>query len=443
MTTEERVLDAIRSENLLYDGEPVLVGFSGGMDSVALLTILDRLGYPVTAVHVHHGIRGKEADRDAAFTEAFCRDRQIPYLLKRIDVPAYASERHLSLETAARDLRYRIFEDLCAERNAKIAVAHHQSDQAETVLAHLIRGSGLNGLTGMRPLAGSVIRPLLKIEKAEIERYVRENGLPYVTDSTNLTPDCTRNALRLNVMPRLEEIHPGAENAIAACADRLNNLQKWLNKELDARFAALTEQTEDGLLLKYEPEDFLRSELIRRAVNGIRGNIIDLNEEKVSAISRLYDSQSGKEKVFFGSLHIQKTYDGLLFYQKDADFSAETPFVLGETVPWIDGVVRSEIVPAFSRGPESECVDATLLPPDAVLRTRRPGDYLTPLGMTGRVSLKEYLIDKKIPQKRRDHLVLLASGQEIYGILGVTVSEKCRVTDQTQQIIRIIKEKTT
>jgi len=204
------MLAVIRKYHMIEAGDAVTVGFSGGGDSAALLTALwsirRLLRCELRAVHVNHGIRGREADDDEAFCRQFCRERDIPFSAVRVDVPAFAAETGSSVEETARLLRYRALGQ-AAERpqggRARIAVAHHAGDQAETILLQLCRGSGLRGLGGMQPVRGNVIRPLIETEQAEIQSYLSSRKIPYVTDSTNLSAEYTRNYLRLEILPRL------------------------------------------------------------------------------------------------------------------------------------------------------------------------------------------------------------------------------------------------
>ncbi len=210
----------------LCEGARLLVAFSGGSDSTALLHLLSRMGkHPLLALHVHHGIRGAEADADAAFCADFCASRGIPFRLARVDVPAYAKRNRLGIEESARILRYAALRRCLTEEGFDyIATAHNASDQVETVLMHLTRGSGLNGLCGMQARRDDLIRPLLAVGKAEIEAYCADQGLSYVVDSSNLDMAMTRNAIRARVMPPLKEINPRLEAAVATltaslCAD--------------------------------------------------------------------------------------------------------------------------------------------------------------------------------------------------------------------------------
>lgn len=269
---------------------PVLVGLSGGADSVALTDLLAEQakidGFPLTAVHIHHGIRGAEADRDAEFCRAFAERRGVPFLLVRVDVPAQAEATGESLEEAARAARYRAFEAVMRERSIPLlATAHHAGDNAETVLFRLCRGAGLGGLCGIpavRRLAwGTVTRPLLSAAKEDILAYCRDAGLEFVTDSTNLTPCCTRNLLRLEVLPALEKAVPGAAATIArtaeilrADADCLEGLAAdWLRAH----------EAEDGALLS-EGFAALHPALRARVLAGFLGHAEAVHLAEVEAL---------------------------------------------------------------------------------------------------------------------------------------------------------------
>ena len=236
----------IGANQLIRPGDGVVVGLSGGPDSVFLLyalhTLQPRMGFTLWAVHVHHGIRGAEADRDEAFSEKLCAKLDIPFQAVHVAAPAYAAQHGLSLEEAARILRYEALEaarqQLGQTRAAWIAVAHHLDDQAETVLHNLVRGAGLRGLAGMENRRNHVIRPLLSIKREDILKWLKQYDIPYVTDSTNADPHYTRNRIRSTVLPELREINPEASAHIAHSAALL--------READAYFHALALQYVDA-----------------------------------------------------------------------------------------------------------------------------------------------------------------------------------------------------
>lgn len=236
----------IEVNQLIRPGDGVVVGLSGGPDSVFLLyalhTLQPRMGFTLWAAHVHHGIRGAEADRDEAFSEKLCAKLDIPFQAVHVAAPAYAAQHGLSLEEAARILRYEALEaarqQLGQTRAAWIAVAHHLDDQAETVLHNLVRGAGLRGLAGMENRRNHVIRPLLSIKREDILKWLKQNDIPYVTDSTNADPHYTRNRIRSTVLPELREVNPEASAHIAHSAA--------LIREADAYFHALALQYVDA-----------------------------------------------------------------------------------------------------------------------------------------------------------------------------------------------------
>ena len=236
----------IGANQLIRPGDGVVVGLSGGPDSVFLLyalhTLQPRMDFTLRAVHVHHGIRGAEADRDEAFSEKLCAKLDIPFQAVHVAAPVYAAQHGLSLEEAARILRYEALEaarqQLGQTRAAWIAVAHHLDDQAETVLHNLVRGAGLRGLAGMENRRNHVIRPLLSIKREDILKWLKQYDIPYVTDSTNADPHYTRNRIRSTVLPELREINPEASAHIAHSAALL--------READAYFHALALQYVDA-----------------------------------------------------------------------------------------------------------------------------------------------------------------------------------------------------
>ena len=255
----------------------VLVAYSGGADSAALLALMNAYcrehGLSCTAVHVHHGIRGSEADRDADACAAFCRERGIPMILVHRDVPAYAEAHHIGIEEAARTLRYAAFDEiLAAHKDTVLATAHSADDQLETVLHHLLRGSGIDGLCGIPPVRGSLIRPLLAVSAADIREFCRASSLPFVEDSTNADTAYTRNYIRAEIVPRLRQITPSPEDAAARMCALLREDAAYLDQ---AAIDALRDYANASLA----PEDYLK----------------DLPDALLSrAIIHLYENETGK-----------------------------------------------------------------------------------------------------------------------------------------------------
>ena len=305
---------------MIRAGDRVLAGLSGGADSTALFDVLERLsgpmGFSLRAVHVHHGLRGAEADRDAAFSEQLCRERKIPFFLVRADVREAAKASHLALEAAGRALRYEALYRAAemwdlespGERPALIAVAHHRDDQAETVLLQLSRGSGLKGAAGMPPVRDRVIRPLLSVSRQEITDYLRERGISWVTDSTNLSGDYTRNRIRNQVIPLLSEVvNSRASDHLAQAAELLREADSFLEEEagklleraLDNGEAPGAPGTLNTEILK-ERHPALRKYCLRRWAAGLLPEGAELTFAHLEGLDGLVTGGTGRQQSLPG-----------------------------------------------------------------------------------------------------------------------------------------------
>ncbi len=438
----KKINEAIVSHSLLNENDNVIIGFSGGADSSFLTYALKQLNYNVIAVHVHHGIRGDEADRDAEFVKNFCKKYNIPFYIEKIDVPNIAKEKKLSIETAARQERYKIFDKYAKKYNARIATAHNKNDQAETVLMHLLRGSGLNGLCGMKYKNGNIIRPMLDISRFEIEKYNSSNSIQYITDSTNLSAEYSRNKIRLDIFPKLYELSSSNPvESIVQCSEILNEYAEYFGKIIDEYSQKLLVQKNNHVYLSIcELPHIVQIELIRRSISYLIGNIVDIERIHLEDVYSLLKKNSGKVIHLPHQVRVKRVYDTLLFYFEEDTVLIEYPFELNMQYKWLDGTVSSEKAFELEKQKNCEYVDAEKLPNELVIRTRKNGDFIHPLGSAGRCTLKKYFIDKKIPVDIRSEIPLLAHGSEIFAIIGYTVSEKAKVTPSTRNIIKIFRE---
>ncbi len=411
--------------------------------------------YEITlkAVHIQHGIRGTEAERDAEFVRDTCKKLQVPFHLVEENVPAYAEERKLSLEEAGRQVRY---ESLLREAADKVAVAHHAEDQAETVLFNLIRGSGPRGLAGISPVNGRVIRPLLCADRGEIERYLTERKISWRTDSTNTDLYYARNRIRHRILPEAEQINTGAVRHICEAAEQIREEELYLDEKVKELWGRYVEET-DGTALKLNGEAFsesrvLLTRLIRSMAERLNGSLKDLTREHVRQVLELREKTSGRRILLPGGLTAQTDF-GAIELRRQADST-------GREAAEKEGI-PVEVLLGKGSGllPDGRIVKASLMPADAVkirnltytkwfdydkiksaavFRTRREGDRIAIRG--GTKKLKDVFIEERIPRDKRDGLYLLAAGKEVLWIPGSRYSEKYKVTGETKRILEIKME---
>ncbi len=429
--------------------DAVLLGLSGGADSVALCHELVKLredGFlsAVYAGHLHHGIRGGSADMDTAFCRELCQQLGVPLTVELADVPAYGAAHGETLEQAARTVRYGFLQRLAEKVGAQwIATAHHQEDQAETVLLHLLRGCGVSGLAGMRKRTGNLIRPLLDTSKQDIRAYLKHTGLCWREDETNDEDCCTRNRIRHNVMPQLRRINPNASAALAktgALATLDEDFLMGLAKD------AVEQATADGggydrRMLSQTPLP-VQSRAMRLLLNGLSlsGRSFDVTEADIRRVAGLLTAQTGTCIQLRNGMAawIDSRYLYLGQYPQQAAF--ERPLTIpGSTLLPDGGRLEARWANAFAlAGDEMEAyLDFDRLPKGLVARSRRNGDRIFPLGGIGRRKLSDYFTDKKIPRHQRDSIVLLASGEEIYWVAGQGISKLAAITEETRRIVHI------
>lgn len=425
----------------------VLVGLSGGADSVVLLHALCRSCEAgrisgVMAAHLHHGLRGADADADAAFCEALCREWGVPFVGGRADVRAVAAGRGLSLEAAAREVRYAFLRDAAARLNADcIAVAHHMDDQAETILLHLLRGSGLTGLAGMRPRTEKIVRPLLGVRRNEIEAYARENGLAFCTDATNASDAMMRNRVRHELLPLLRSFNPRIVERLAATATLLAQDADCLDTLAEAALGAAAETGCIGRQALLALADAVRSRVLKRLLLDAQGG--DVERRDVERLDALLRAQTGTRIELRGGA-VAWVDGGSLYVGRPAqEIAFEVPFCTAGTTVTPAGIFFAaedgQIRPASAC---EACIDLDALPGDAVVRTRRQGDRFRPLGAPGGRKLSDVMIDRKIPRFGRG-VPLLCSGCQVLWMPGYTIAESLRITPHTKRILHIIFEEDT
>jgi len=434
-----KVADFIGKHQLLSHDGLHLVALSGGADSVALLLILRRLGYRIEAAHCNFHLRGEESDRDEDFVKSLCKKLEIPLHVIHFDTKEYASIHQVSIEMAARDLRYGYFRQLCQDLGAaSVCVAHHRDDAVETLLMNLLRGSGIHGLTGIRPKNGLIVRPLLCVSREEIEDYLHSIGQDYVIDSTNLVDDVVRNKIRLRVLPLLKEINPKAAENIFKTSRYLFEAERIINQSIDNQKVRLIQGNPDSfpqtvsipqLLRLPSPEIFLYEWL---APYGF-------NTTQTEQISSQLTGESGRE--FLTSTHtlvIDRETLILMPLQppmKTIKIPEEGRYRYNEEICF-DVRLTNEI--SISKSDDCITLDAATVRFPLTVRPVQTGDRFCPFGMEGHRLVSDFLTDCKqsLIDKRRQLVVTDRDGQIIW-VVGLRSDNRFKVTEKTLEIIRL------
>ena len=415
---KDKIIDTLREERMLSPGDRVAVGFSGGADSVCLLHFLAEnaaeLGITVSAAHVHHGIRGDETDADEAFVRRFCEKRGIPLTVRRVDVPAESARTGESAELCARRLRYGVFDALPAD---KIATAHTATDAAETLLINLSRGAGLTGLCSIPPVRGRIIRPLLRCSRAETEGYCAENGLRYVTDSTNGLEIYARNRIRLNAVPALREAYPSFEKNCLRCIGLLREDAALLDSYADALFCKAYDPNDRALLtgpLLSAPPPLVRRALARflhtEGCCEVEERHLRLLASRLTCSGFTLTLPGGKRfAVRDGSLSAVVRNAAA---PEELIFPAEVggSFVFGDTSVT---VLRAPVSAAAGVRRGVWAVDAGKTDPMITVRVRRAGDRVSLAARGCSKTLKKLYNELKIPEDKRARLPVLADGRGV------------------------------
>lgn len=377
-----------------------LVALSGGADSVALLTLLHAKGYDIEALHVNFHLRGEESNRDEQFVSSLCKRLGIPLHIKHFETREYARNRGISIEMAARELRYDWFEQMRQQLKAEnIAVAHHRDDQTETVLLNLIRGTGIRGLAGMHPVSGHIVRPLLNVSRKEIVEYLHGINQDYVTDSTNLERDALRNRIRLDVIPLLEQLNPHASEHIAQAAERVREaLPYYLS---GAKGEVLHEQ--------------------------LRGMGFTPAQEAQMA----QEGQSGA--VFESHTHRAVRDRGRIVVEMKTDTEAEREPVIEKRIVEVEDALAFMHKQALT--PDFAYIDADLLSQPLNLRHPIVGDRFHPFGMNGTRLVSDFLTDLKLTVLDKKRQWLLTHGGDIVWVVGLRIDNRFRVTKRTKRVM--------
>lgn len=455
----EKVRKFIEEFHMIEKNDHVIAGVSGGADSVCLLLLLSKLReelqFSLRVIHVEHGIRGGESRRDAAFTEALCKKTDVEYQCFSVDAVRMAEEEKCSLEEAARILRYEILQREAGKWNAKIAVAHHQEDDAETILFHLIRGSGLQGLCGIAPVRGSLIRPLLHVKKCEILDYLRQQDQEYCTDSSNADIAYSRNKIRLQVMPVLTEINGQAAAHMQKTADIIKEAVEFLGRQAEEAEISCTEKTEQGIRIResefMRQDPVIRKELLRRVFYRLTDRGKDIGTVHLEAVEDLFQKQTGRKIHLPYGLEGRRVYAGVELLSADETAGGEKPvFCFSKEVLEQAGeegircgpfrlriMENTGLLEKIPQKTYTKWLNYDMIKSNLLARTRQEGDYFVCSEKGEQQKLKRYFVNEKIEAGERERIWLLAEGSHILWIVGYRISARYKINEDTKKILEV------
>ncbi len=444
MSFNDKIISVIKKFNMIQNGDRILVGLSGGADSTALLYALsvlaDSLKITVVAAHLNHGIRGLEALRDKNHSEKFAGKLGVPFASKDVSVPEYAKSHKLSEEMAARVLRYDFFKEVCDEYNCnKIAVAHNKNDSIETILLNIIRGSGSKAMDGIKPVNGNVIRPLIETSREEIENFLGENNIDYVTDSTNLEDSYARNIVRNHIIPKMRMINENAVNNILRTSSIIRAESEYLESEVEK--LGIISADSDIVSIKRHEFSVLNTALARRilmqAINTLCGNTLNISNAQIDSV--IYNLKTGNIFSFGNGTKACVTADEIILY-KYLDSIPEYEYEI--TLPCDLYVKESgisysfEFADVYKPKPNTLFICADNLDKITV-RTRKDGDAFIPYGMKGTKKVKSFYIDNKIPSIKRNCYPVVTANNKILAVLPLRINDEFKITKNTKKILRI------
>jgi tRNA(Ile)-lysidine synthase len=434
----------IESLNLLPDGARVVVALSGGADSVVLMDILHRLDYSCIGAHVNFHLRGDESDRDAAFSHQLCRDLGIPFYKTDLYAAEFAEQEGISVEMAARDLRYRWFEQLRKDQGAvAVAVAHHRDDSVETVLLNLIRGTGIRGLTGIKPRNGNVIRPLLCCDREAVLEYIEQRGLTFVTDRSNLLNEYRRNKIRLEVLPLLESIQPSVRESIARTMDHLGEteiLYEQAIAEAKSRLCPDCKNRSSANQLKIS----LSALELEKAPQSVLYELLSEYGFGRADVQSVWKNRWGSSgRVYFSHTHrLVFDRDCILVSDLPVQEIAEYPLeevqtAISEPISLKCQFVKPGQDYKISTSKSMAFLDAEKLLFPLIIRHPKKGDNFIPFGMHGRKLISDYCIDCKLNALEKEALWLLCSGKDVVWVIGERIDNRFRVDDTTKRVYHL------
>ena len=447
---EEKVIRFIQSQSLIDRGDKVLVALSGGPDSVFLLYFLikfrKKYKLELAAFHLNHKLRGKNSDDDSRFCRHLCKNLNIPLYGTARNVNAISKKLRISLEEAGRITRYRLLDEVCRKNNfTKIATAHIQDDNTETVLLNLIKGSGVTGMTGIPEKRGNIIRPLLTISKDEILDYLYFKNIKYRVDESNLSDFYERNFLRLNIIPLLKEkLNPSLDETIFNSSFVFKSLKDFLEKYVDKFLSEVIVKVRSGLIIDIiklnEYHNTVISESLRKSV--FDNWNVNLNFDDIKRIINLISKQPGMMIELSGNLVALKDRSTLILSKKKQNApESKNVIQVGQSINLKHGKLFIKPVAGekinYNADPNIEYVAADNISEELLVRRWKNGDKFIPLGMKGEKKISDFLIDVKMSRLEKQNQYILADGDRIIWLIGKRINNRYRITDKTKKVLEL------
>ena len=450
-----KVKKYIEKNNMINQGDRIVLGVSGGADSVCLLEILSELkqeyNMELYVVHVHHGIRGSEADADERYVSSLCESMGVWYRRYEYDIPGMAQKRGMSEEEMGRDMRYKTFNMVLDEVGAsKIAVAHNADDCVETILHNMCRGTGIKGMCGIPPVRGNIIRPVMCLGRNEIEKYLNDRKIEYRTDSTNLKTDYTRNKIRLELIPYMKRnINPVSGEHILRLSEQLSQIEEYMEQQTEDAFERAAHKTDGGISI--DINEFmkchvtLQSGIVRLAIKSVAGKLKDITSENVEDVMMLMSRGTGKSVNLPYNIICTNVYDRCEIRKDNGNningikekekviVNVPGEYILKSGDKFILSLENSL---NFKEKMYTKWFDYDKIKNALQIRFRENGDFLE-VAKGGHKKLKSYFIDEKVPREQRDSIPLLADGQHILWVTGYRISEAYKITEDTRNVLKV------
>jgi tRNA(Ile)-lysidine synthase len=454
---EKSILKTIQDHKMLQKGDKVMVGVSGGVDSTALIYILDslkqKLGIKLYLAHLNHLIRGRDTDLDEKYVREISKNLDIKCIIEKLNVPEFAKQNKLGLEDAARRVRYNFYERAARKTGAnKIAVAHNANDNVETFLMRLIRGTGIRGLEGIPPKRGRIIRPLIGISREEIEIYLKKKNIKPRIDISNYDISFLRNSIRHKLLPLLRKYNGNINGVLLRTISMIKDLNEKIDSQAEKSFKRISSMDRSGILnldirRMKKLDKTIRSEVLRKAIGTIKADLTDITFQHIDDI--LFQMEKGRGEIHLPGIYIYVKRGAMLISGKKDPKRKNISFSYRLAIPGkIEDkgkgfVLRADIVKSLplsrlkAKNPYQAFIDYDKINKPLIIRNRRPGDRFHPLGLKGSKKLQDIFVDQKVDIDDRDNIPVIDDGEKIVWVAGYRMSEEVKVTPKTRKIVKL------